>query len=69
MPPISTREDGILAALTTTFERSWVVAQRAGLTGSKAAATAETFLTALAAKGLVEKGGTRADVKWRKRAG
>jgi hypothetical protein len=64
--PLSPREESLLAALTATFERTWVIAARAGLTGPKAADTAATFLTALAGKGLAERGGTRGDATWRK---
>ena len=69
MPELSPREAQILAAVPTQFERSWVIAKQAGLTGPKAAETAVSFLTALAARGLVEKGGTRADPQWRRVAG
>jgi hypothetical protein len=66
MPQLTSREAQILAAVPDAFERSWVIAKQAGLTGPKAAETAVTFLTALATKGFVERGGTRADVKWRR---
>jgi hypothetical protein len=65
MPPLSPREQQILAAVSAVFERSWVIAARAGLTGAKGTDTATTFLTALAGKGLIEKGGSRLDSTWR----
>jgi hypothetical protein len=66
MPSLTQREEQLLAALTGTFERTWVVAQRGGLTGPEAVETASTFLTQLAKKGLAEKGGSRLDTKWRR---
>ncbi len=65
-PGLSPREQQLLAALTHRFERTWVVAERAGLTGPKAAETAATFLSALARKGLAETGGSRTDLQWRR---
>jgi hypothetical protein len=67
MPPLSPREQQMLDAVSAGFERSWVIAARAGLTGAKATDTATTFLTALAGKGLIEKGGSRLDPTWRRK--
>ena len=66
MPALSSREAEILAALSTSFDRTWMIAQRAGLSGPKATETAASFLTALAGRGLVEKGGSRNDATWRR---
>lgn len=68
MPPLSPREQQLLSALSASFDRTWVVAGRAGLTGAKATDTAATFLTALVGKGLVERGGSRLDPMWRRKS-